>query len=196
MTDYIITISREFGSGGREIGKKLAEKLNIPFYDKNVNEFTAIKTGFSNQTIENSEDKTPGAFTYGMFSYVKLPPLHDEIFYAQSEVIRNLAKKGPCVIVGRCADYVLNDRKNVLTLFIFAPKEERIKRIMKVENVDEEQAKRMIRHYDKLRKRYHEHYAQGKWGEARNYHLTINSAIDIDNVVEALARLVVNLNAK
>jgi cytidylate kinase len=193
MTNFIITISREFGSGGAEIGRKLASKLNIPYYDKNVNEFTAVKTGFSKETIEESQDKTPSAFTYGMLSYVKLPPLQDEIFFAQTEVIKSVASKGPCVIVGRCADYVLDGRKNVINIFIYAPFAERVKRIVKIHNVSEEQAQKMIKLNDKLRKRYHEHYSHGEWGHSKNYHITLNSAVGIDCAVETIFSLTTNI---
>ncbi|HOO22637.1 MAG TPA: cytidylate kinase-like family protein [Clostridia bacterium] len=193
---YVITISRQFGSGGKEIGKKVAEILNIPCYDKTVNEFTAVKTGFSKQTIENAEDKTPGAFTYGMFSYVKLQPMHDEIFFAQSEVIRNLAAKGPCVLVGRCADCVLSDRKNVLNVFVFAPIEDRVKRVMSRHNVSQEEAGRIIKANDRMRKRYHDHYSDRRWGEAKNYHLTINSTVGVENAANTIAKLVEGLAKK
>lgn len=193
MTNYIITISREFGSGGAEIGRKIAEKLNIAYYDKNVNEFTAVKTGFSTETIESSQDKTPGAFTYGMLSYVKLPPLQDEIFFAQSDVIKTLANKGPCVIVGRCADFVLGNRKNVINVFIYAPIKDRINRIAKIHNASQEEAKRMIKINDKLRKRYHEHYSHGEWGNPKNYHITLNSSVGIDCAVSTILSLATNI---
>lgn len=194
MTNYIITISREYGSGGREIGKKLAEKLNIPFYDKSVSEFTAIKSGFPKSTVENVEDKTPSVFTYGMYSYTNMPPIHDEVFFAQCQVIKNIADKGPCVIVGRCADYVLKDRANVLNIFIHAPLEARIKRVTSLYSVPEDEAKKTILKNDKARAKYHDHYASMKWGKAQNYHLTINTIIGIDCAVETIAQLVGNLS--
>lgn len=196
MTNYNITISREFGSGGAEIGKRVAKKLNIPYYDKNVNEFTAVKTGFSKQTIESSQDKTPSAFTYGMLSYVKLPPLHDEIFFAQAEVIKSLAAKGPCIIVGRCADYVLNDKNNVINVFIYAPLEQRIKRISKLHSIPYEQARKMIKYNDRKRKRYHEHYSHGAWGNARNYHITLSSCVGLERAAQAIVSLATNYSTK
>lgn len=195
MTKLIITISREYGSGGRQIGKKLAEKLKIPFYDKSVNEFTALKSGFPQYTIDSVEEKAPSIFTYGMYSYTNMPPIHDDIFLAQSEVIKTLADKGPCVIVGRCADYVLEGRKNVINIFVHAPLENRIKKVVGLYKILEIEAKKAIIKNDRARKKYHDHYAERQWGKAQNYHMTINSAIGFDFVVDSIINLVNNIDS-
>lgn len=191
---YIITISREFGSGGGEIGKRTAEKLEIPFYDKSVTEFTAVKSGFSTEVIKSAEDKTPGLFAYGMYSYNVLTPVHDEIFFAQSKVVREIAARGPSVIVGRCADYVLSDKTNVLNVFVHAPMEERIKRICRMYSLDAQKADKIIRQNDKARSKYHDHYASLKWGATRNYHLTINSTVGIENAADTICSLAKSLS--
>ncbi|MBQ7227272.1 MAG: cytidylate kinase-like family protein [Clostridia bacterium] len=190
----IICISREYGSGGGEIGHRLADYLGIPCYDKTVTALTADISGFTKELVARSEDKTPLPFDYSGYYYFydgsseKSLPIYDQIFLAQSRAILRLAEKGDCVIVGRCAAHVLED-KNVpcISVFIHAPMEERVKRVMERQNLDEKSATKAIRKNDKARANYYRKYASAEWGKVQNYEVTISSAVGIDNCVKFLA---------
>lgn len=193
----IITISRQFGSGGREIGKKLAEKLGISFYDNEIIERAAKESGFAPAAFENAENKATNSLLYsiamGMNAYGNQElgfthlSLDDRIYLAQSEVIRKVAQEGPCVIVGRCADYVLKDVPDVINIFIWAPLEYRVKRAIEVNNLSIVKAEEQILKIDKRRANYYTYHANEKWGKAENYHLSIRSDyIGIDNCVECI----------
>ena len=127
MNNYVITISREYASGGRLIGKEVAEKLGIEYYDKTVTELVSQQSGLSEQFIDNAETNARSSLLFGM-SLASVAPLQDSVFLTQARTIRNLAEKGPCVFVGRCADYILHDYENLLSVFIYAPLLSRIKR--------------------------------------------------------------------
>ncbi|NMB43448.1 MAG: cytidylate kinase-like family protein [Clostridiales bacterium] len=181
----VITISRLYGSGGREIGKLLAEQLDIPFYDYEVIERAAKESGFAKETFENAESKATSSFLYsiamGMNAYgnqeigYNTLSLDDRIFLAQSEVIRKYAQEGPCVIVGRCADFVLRDMPNLVSVFVWADVEFRIKRAMELKELDEDRAKQQIKKIDKQRRNYYNYHANNKWGQSENYDLSIRS---------------------
>lgn len=193
--NMIITISRENGSGGSEIGHKLAEKLGVPCYDKTVTQLTADISGFAKDIVEKSADKTPMPFDYSGYYYFydtassdKWLPVYDQIYLAQSKAIVRLAEKGSCVIVGRCAAHVLEERNiPCVSIFIHAPEEERIKRIRQRHNLDEKGAIKYIKKNDKARATYYRKYAGAEWGKIQNYDMTISSAIGIDKVVDLLA---------
>ena len=181
----VITISREYGSGGSEIGHKVADQLGIPCYDKTVNELTASLSGFPIETIAGSEDKTSMGldysgyvYGYGLFSANHFLPIYDQIFIAQSNAIIKLAREGDCGIVGRCAAELL--------VFIHAPLDERIARIRTRHNITEAEARRFIRKNDKARANYHKKYAFTEWGKTQNYHMTLSSSIGIDKVVKII----------
>ena len=150
----VITITRQFGSGGREIGKKLAEAYGIPFYDNEIISRAAKDTGFAEAAFERAEDKASNSLLYSIamgmnvFSSQDVGfsglSLDDRIFLAQSKVIRNVAKEGPCVIVGRCADYILKNQENVVNLFIRATLDFRIKRAIEVEGIPKEKSAEMV----------------------------------------------------
>lgn len=195
----IITIGREYGSGGRQIGKALAEKLGISFYDKEIITLAAKKSGLSDEFIASNEQRTRSGLmhnlaasaTYhnGFFSGHYLP-LSENIFIAQAQVIRDIAEKESAVIVGRCADYILEGRENTINVFIHAPIEERVKRIMALHHLDEAAAIKEINTSDKERGNHYFRYTDMKWGKAQNYHVCINSALmGIDKTVEMLADL-------
>lgn len=194
----VITISREYGSGGSEIGHKLADLLGIPCYDKSVTALTADISGFPAQTVADSEDKASMAldysgymYGYGMFSAKHFLPIYDQIFMAQSKAIVRLARQGDCVIVGRCAAEVLN--KNgipCLNVFVHAPIAERIARIRSRHDISEADARKFIRKNDKARANYHKKYAYTEWGKMQNYHMTVSSSIGIDKVVRMIAEAV------
>ncbi len=191
----IITISREYGSGGREIGRKVARKLNIPFYDKSVSELAAIATGFKPEVIDAFQDRTPTGFDYGSYSSGNFVPISDELFGTQVKIIKKLAEK-PCIIIGRCSDYILRDNPNLVRIFIIANEEDRIKRISETYHVSEKEAKKAIKTCDKQRAKYHEHYADTKWGDPHSYDLVVNSSMGTDAAVEAILGLLEHFNSK
>ena len=192
----IITIGREYGSGGREIGQAIAKALGIAFYDKQIISLAAKKSGLSDEFIANNEQRMRGglmhnlaaasAYSGGFFSSQYLP-LSESIFISQAQVIRDIANKESAVIVGRCADYILDGRKNTINIFIHAPQEERVKRIMKLHNIDEATAIKEIQVSDKERGNHYFRYTDRKWGKAQNYDLCINSALmGVEKTVEML----------
>lgn len=181
----IITISRLNGSGGREVGEILANKLDIPFYDYELIERAAKESGFAKETFENAEAKATNSFLYsiamGMNVYgnqelgYNTLSLDDRIYLAQSEVIRKYAQEGPCVIVGRCADFVLRDMPNLISVFIWAKMEYRINRAMERNELNEEKAEVQMKKIDKRRKNYYNYHANNMWGQSENYDLSIRS---------------------
>ncbi|MDO5538821.1 MAG: cytidylate kinase-like family protein [Eubacteriales bacterium] len=187
MSNRIITISREFGSGGRTIGKKTAEKLGIPCYDAELIEKIAEESGFAaNYIKEEGEDATGGWLS----SRAMGPTNQDKLWLIQRKVILELAEKSSCVIVGRCADYILKDRADCLNVFIHASMEYRAERIVKVYGDQKESPERRLKEKDKRRAAYHRFYTDMKWGHAQNYHLCLNSGIlGIDKCVEILKNL-------
>lgn len=198
-TPLIITIGREYGSGGHEIGSLVASKLGIDFYDKQLITLAAEKSGLSHDYIEQNEQRSKSSFIQnlaastayanGFFSTHYLP-LSEAIFISQAQVIRDVAAKGPAVIVGRCSDYILAGRPNTINVFIHAPIETRIARIMKLKNVDEATAMKLISTSDKERGNHYFRYTDRKWGKAQNYDISINSALlGIDRTVEMLLSL-------
>ena len=195
----IITIGREYGSGGREIGQAVAKALGIAFYDKQIISLAAKKSGLSDEFIANNEQRMRGglmhnlaaasAYSGGFFSSQFLP-LSESIFISQAQVIRDIANKESAVIVGRCADYILDGRQNTINVFIHAPQEKRVERIMKLHGVDEAAALKEILTSDKERGNHYFRYTDRKWGKAQNYDVCINSALmGIDKTVEMLADL-------
>ena len=197
----IITIGREYGSGGRQIGKALAEKLGISFYDKEIITLAAKKSGLSDEFIASNEQRTrsglmhnlaaSAAYHNGFFAGHYLP-LSENIFIAQAQVIRDIAAKESAVIVGRCADYILEGRENTINVFIHAPMEARVKRIMALHGIDEAAAIKEINTSDKERGNHYFRYTDLKWGKAQNYDVCINSALmGVEKTVEMLADLAV-----
>ena len=181
MLDRVITISREFGSGGRELGMKLSEKLEIPFYDKELISLTAQETNLSETEFLSYYESIPVTEQslepplYTSFSPLYEIPISDQVFVAQSRVIKSLAEKGPCIIVGRCADRVLEDSIN---LFICAGIEHRTQRIISLnKDLDSELVENKIRETDRKRKDYYQYYTGCEWGKAQNYHLCLDSGL-------------------
>lgn len=181
----IITISRQYGSGGREIGAKLAEKLGVPFYDNELITRAAKESGFSVAAFENAEKKATNSLLYsiamGMNAYGNQDigfahlSLDDQIYLAQSNVIRKIATEGPCVIVGRCADYILREFDNVVNVFIWADLKYRKERAVRLYHLPEKNAEEEILKTDKRRANYYNYHASDKWGKVENYHLSIKS---------------------
>ena len=183
MKNRVITISREFGSGGRTIGKKVAEKLGIPCYDAEIIQEMAKETGFAPDYVKEAGEYAPGSFLSSAFSNRMFGPTNEDILWEhQCNTITALAQKGPCVIVGRCADYILQDTADCLKVFIHADMAFRAKR--------EQSPEERLRDKDKLRSAYHRFYTNMKWGHAQNYHLTLDSGVlGIDKCVDIIAEL-------
>ena len=179
MAKRIITISREFGSGGRFIGEEVAKKLGIAYYDKNVINEIAEKSGLSPEYIQENAELSPkkGMFAYALAGRdITGRSVEDMVHEAQRKVILELAKKGPCVIIGRNADYILKDRDDVLNVFIHGNMPEKTQRIIRLYNVDEKKAVKMMADTDKRRMTNYTFYTEHKWGKASNYTLCLNSS--------------------
>lgn len=191
MKNRIITISREFGSGGRTIGKMVAEKLGIPCYDAEIIQKMADETGFAPDYVKEAGEYSPGSFLSAAFSNRMFGPTNEDILWQhQYRVITELAEKGPCVIVGRCADYILEDKADCLKVFIHADLEFRANRIVEVYGERAESPEERIKDKDKRRAAYHRFYTNMKWGYAQNYDLTLNSGVlGIDNCVDIITKL-------
>jgi len=191
----IVTIGRQFGSGGREIGAKLASELGIPFYDHELIIRAAKESGFSETIFENAEKKASNSLLYslvmGMSSYgvqdggYSSLSLDDRAYLAQAEVIRKVANEGPCVIVGRCADYILKDKPYITNLFVYADMDVRCKRVAEMKTASPDKIKDEITKGDKSRANYYNYHTGQKWGNSFNYHMSINSsAVGIDGAVK------------
>lgn len=178
----IITLGREYGSGGREIGEKLAERLGISFYDRRFLEMAAIETGYSEDSLsEQDEIADTRIFPY------RSENLSEELFKIQSRIMIEKAKTESCVIVGRCSDIILKDFANVTHIFIYGNEEDRIRRIMERHNIDEVKAAKLIKKTEKIRRNYYQYFTDSNWGDRKNKDLLINSSITgIDKSVDVI----------
>ena len=189
----IIAISRQFGSGGRTIGKLLSEQLDIPLYDREIISHVAKESGFAESYIEEkgeygSSDKASGMFINR--SCYTSASNEDTIWNFQTKFITEHAEKEPCIIIGRCADYILRDRPDVLRVFIHADMEERIKRITEVYKINDSDPEKLLHQKDKRRAAYYQFYTDIKWGDTKNFHITLDSsAFGIEKCVEILKTL-------
>lgn len=193
MNNKIITISREFGSGGRTIGKQLATEIGIPCYDAELIERMAKESGFAKEYIaENSEYTTSSNWLTNAFSGrdFKGHSYQDDLWAIQYRIILELAEKESCVIVGRCADFILKDNPNCLRVFIHSDMNSRAKRIVEQYGESNEAPEKRLKDKDKRRAAYYQFYTDMKWGETRNYHITLNSGkLGIDKCVEILKNI-------
>ena len=184
----IITVGREYGSGGRIIGKKLSEQLNIPFYDKELIKMVAVESGIAEDLIKQAEQIRESSLIYDAYDVNCSVPFAERIHLAQKKIITGIAEKGPCVIVGRCADYILKDDKNCLKVFIYAPFDDKIKRVENEYQPKVKNIKSFIKQMDKDRAAYYDYFTTDKWGDKSHYHLVLNSSIGIDlcvNIIKA-----------
>ena len=192
MKKKIITISRQFGSGGRGIGKLLADRLDIPFYDKELIELASKESGIDERIFKSEGEETGRVYqVLGAIGYALGSPaggiyeysINDQLYLVQANIIEQLANEGPCVIVGRCADYVLEDREDVLNIYLCADMDERLRRVIDeyhVEDADEA----MLCKVDKRRSNYYQYYTDRVWGKAENYDLCINTGkFDTDAII-------------
>lgn len=195
----VTTIGRQFGSGGHEIGIRLAKELNIPFYDKELLQKAAEESGLCEKIFDNFDEK-PKSVLYSivMDSYMFAVPgtnagesLEQQVYLATYNTIRRIADQGPCVIIGRCADYALADHPKTLKLFIDAPMEARLKTVEARENLSPEKAKALIARTDKHRAAYYEYYSSQKWGGVNSYDFCLDSSVfGIDGSVELIKHMI------
>ncbi|MBE6755475.1 MAG: cytidylate kinase-like family protein [Ruminococcaceae bacterium] len=200
--NLIITISREYGSGGREIGEKLAMELGIPFYDKAIIDKAAKETGFCAEFIEKEEQRVTSSllfnlatntYTFGNMVSHYGQSLSDQVFQAEAKIIKDLANEGSCVIVGRCADYILKNQFPCFNIFVCADFEKRCERAIKIDDIAKEDVNDVVKKKDKARIRHNQFYGSQDWGDARNYDITVNSGtLGIDNTVQILKAAIEN----
>ncbi|MDO5021519.1 MAG: cytidylate kinase-like family protein [Lachnospiraceae bacterium] len=191
MNNRIITISREFGSGGRTIGKKTAEKLGLPCYDAELIHELSEKSGFAEEYIKEAGEYTPGNYLSSLFVNRSFGQTNEDILWnLQCRIISELVQKEPCVIVGRCADYILREQADCLKVFIHADTDFRAERIVKVYGEREQSPEQRLQDKDKRRASYYRFYTNMKWGQAQNYHLSLDSGeFGIDRCVEIISSL-------
>ena len=197
----IITIGRQFGSAGREIGNVIAKDYGIKLYDKEMLKRAAKESGICEELFETHDEKPTNSFLYSLVmdtyslgyssgSYSDMPINH-KIFLAQFDAIKKIADEGPCVLVGRCADYALENYDNVVNVFIYADLDIRVRRIARLYNLTDAKAKDMIMKTDKKRASYYNYYSNKKWGSAESYHMSLDSSVlGIDGTAEAIEKLV------
>ena len=199
----IITIGRQLGSGGREIGKKLSEALNIAYYDKEIIEITSKESGLNKKLFEQADEssrKSIPASVLGMrFPFIGDSPVsygglsNEMLFQIQSDVIRDLADRHSCIFIGRCADYILRERTDCFSVFVCANDEDRIRRIIAHENISVEKARDLMGSIDKKRAAFYNYYSNKNWGVASSYNVCINSSVfGIDKTVSLLKEMVEN----
>ncbi len=200
----VITIARQYGSGGHELGEKVAEALQIPYYDKALIAMAAKESGFSEEVFAHADERATNSLLYSMVmgnygfahrvSGVGDMPLNDKLFLVQSEIIKNAANKGPCVIVGRCADYILREFPNVLSIFVRGDKAARVERIVSKELCDRKKAPDFVQKKDKQRGNYYNFYTNRRWEDVNNYNLVIDTTRfgmqrAVDLVIDAAQKL-------
>ena len=206
-TSSIITIGREYGSGGRQIGQEVAKYFGVKCYDKELLEHAANESGICKELFENHDERPTNSFLYSLvmdtysFGYSSSGftdmPMNHKVFLAQFDTIKKIADEGPCVIVGHCADYALADYKNCINLFIFGDDDVKTKRIMARYDLTEAKAKEMITKKDKQRQSYYNYYSSKKWGRADSYDLCINSSIlGIEGTVKLIIQYVEDFEKK
>ena len=203
----VITIGRQFGSGGREIGEKLSKAYGINYYDRELLARAAKESGFCEEILQNHDERPTNSFLYNLVidtysfgynssSFVDMP-ISQKVFLAQFDTIKKVADEGPCVIVGRCADYALEGRDNVINLFIYADEDFKIRRVIDIYDLEENKARDMINKKDKQRQSYYNYYTNRKWGKADTYDLCINSSVlGIDGSVKLIKQFVEDFESK
>lgn len=203
----IITIGRQAGSGGREIGEKIAQYFDIKYFDKELLTRAAKESGYCEEMIKLHDEKTTNSFLYNLVmdtysfgynssTFVDMPISH-KIFLAQFDTVKKIANEGPCVIVGRCADYALSEYENVIKLFIYADEEDRIKRVMDTYGLTRKESMDRIAKTDKQRQSYYNYYSSKKWGKAESYDLCINSSLlGIEGTVKLIIQAIEDFENK
>lgn len=185
----IITIAREYGSGGRLIAQKVAEKLGIIYYDNEIIDLAAKELGIDVDSIRKLSEEKSSSFMYSMSSTTFSLPLNDQVFAMQSRIIKHLAQHDSCIIVNGVADYILEDHDDLLTIFIHAPFESRLKRVKEDYKEEHDDFKKFVTKKDKSRSSYYNYYTTNNWGQLKNFDLTINSDLGIDEVSDIIVKL-------
>ncbi|MDE6733609.1 MAG: cytidylate kinase-like family protein [Oscillospiraceae bacterium] len=191
MANKVITISRQYGSGGREIGERLAEALGVEFFDNKLLEVAAKDSGIHQSHFEENDEKRSNSLLYLLSTAYGQGgvPFDDSLFFAKLEAIRKIASEESCVIMGRCSDYALKDFSNVLNVFISAPFEARVKRAEEVYGITAKHSADYVKRIDKQRTSYYNYYTDKRWGQPQNYHLCIDStALGIEGTTAAIIR--------
>ena len=193
----IYTIGRQFGSGGRQVGKALAARLGIPYYDKELLAMAAKDSGFSEALFHNADEKPASSLLYslvmgnypmssGTLGFNEMP-LNDQLFLIQSNTIRKVARQGSCIVIGRCADYILRGTPDLISVFIHAPLEARVKRAIEFYGVPKDKAEEVCLKNDKSRANFYNYYSDQKWGMCRTYSISLDSALlGIDGCVDEI----------
>ena len=201
-TNKIITIGRQYGSGGKSIGAAIAKKLQIPFYDKELLKVAAKKSGICEEIFDSFDERPTNSFLYTLvmdpyslgFGTTDELPLNHKVFLASFDTIKHIADTdGSCVFVGRCADYALREYDNVINIFIYADLEDRIKRISEKNGLPESKAKDLIKKEDKARASYYNYYSSKKWGDMKGYDICINTSLyGIEKTADILCDIITN----
>ena len=200
-TNSVITIGRQFGSGGRQVGELLAKRLNIPYYDKQLLAEASKDSGICEEMFEDHDEKPTRSLLFSLVTGMQVRgdagtmymdmPLNHKIFLAQFDAIRRIASEGPCVIVGRCADYVLKDKKNAISVFIKADMASRMERAVQRYGVNPDKAEEAVRRADKQRASYYNYYATATWGDVNNYDLCLDTGkLGVNGTVELLMEFI------
>lgn len=201
MSNLVITIGRQYGSAGRQIGQQLAKELNVKCYDKELLALAAKDSGLCHELFETHDEKPTNSFLYSLVmdtysmgysstGYVDMP-LNHKVFLAQFDSIKKLAESESCIIVGRCADYALEEHEGTISVFIHAKLEDRIRRIKRLYSLSDDKAKDLILKTDKKRASYYNYYSSKKWGDAKSYNLSIDSSqLGIDGSVEMIKKFI------
>ncbi|MGN0983336.1 MAG: AAA family ATPase [Gemmiger sp.] len=182
MEPLVITIAREYASAGREIAKLISEQMGIPVYNKELITMAAKKSGLTEEAIAASENRRTGSLIYSLYTMGNTMPLSDQVYILQSNVIKELAAKESCIILGRCGDYVLRDRPNVLRVFMYAPLAYRVQVAKnspeaKGKNESDKAIEQVLTKHDRGRASYYNYYTENRWGEAKNYDMCLNTAM-------------------
>lgn len=187
MKPHIITITHEYSSDGRGIGRLVADRLGVPFFDNDILVMATDKSHLSYEAVAELEEKRPSSFLYGLFSSTQTKPINDEVFIAKADVIKKVAQENSsCVIVGSCADYILAGNDRLFRVFIEAPFEQRAEKTAREYGDKTQNVTAMLKRKDKQRADYYNHFTFNKWGDMANYELVVNSKIGIENAVAAI----------
>ena len=191
MEPLVITMAREYASGGSEIAQRVADLLGVPLYNKELITIAAKKSGLTEEAIAASENQRSSSLIYSLYMMGNTMPLADQVYILQSNVIKELAQKGSCVILGRCGDYVLRDRKDVLRTFVFAPLDQRIaiaKSRPDAKDMSDRLWETTLAKHDRARASYYNYYTENHWGEAKNYDLCLNAALGRDVCADLIVK--------
>ncbi|MBR4889165.1 MAG: cytidylate kinase-like family protein [Clostridia bacterium] len=203
----VITISRQYGSQGHEVGQKVAEKLSIPYFDKSLIALAAQQSGFSEAAFEYADEKAGSSLLYSMVTSgmgvaariagTNELPINDKLFLIQSDIIRDAANKGPCVIVGRCSNYILREYPNIFKVFIHAKKEDRVKHAIEVDGIDANKAADFVTKRDKQRANYYNFYSSLRWDDINAYNLTLDTSLfSVDEAADIIIKAIEAMQTK